>query len=200
MSERSIRHAIGIFKEVQRVATPKRGIYEIRGSTEETDERQRVATLELEMLENALPEEIAVKEVLMVSPTPPSFTQEKLQLLPAREGQQSLFEIPDWATVINEIAEFSGGNPLTEKHIASIKERAGTLDLKVMAMEFESHHRIKQSKKKYPTFSTFGRVGTWLKNALRDDNDGKTGKSGKHLVSNREGRDGAFADPSRYHD
>jgi hypothetical protein len=92
-------------------------------------------------------------------------------------------EIPDWAEIVNQTAEFCGGQPLTQQHIGNIEERAKSLDLKHEALAFEDHHITSHRKSKYKSFATYSRFSsTWLTNSLERPTNGFNSKRTKQTA------------------
>lgn len=98
--------------------------------------------------------------------------KEKVKSNSNREAEEKN-QIPEWAEIVNQTAEFCGGQPLTDQHISAIEKKGESLDLKDQALAFEDHHITTHKDKPYKKFATYLRFSsTWLTNSLEDAKHG----------------------------
>jgi|TARA_Y100000034_G_C6875975_1_gene400608 hypothetical protein len=169
---RSIQRAREQLRYKGKISSPTRRVFILQSGEFAVQEATRVSvTEESETTQVSLEDDS--KEV-QVSPILPSITPsyQETSSSYAPTGEQSTFpEIPDWVNVVNETADFCGGEHLKSEHIPKLIEKAESLDLLDEAHKFDSHHRAAFTEKPYKTFATYLRFSsTWIPNALERNN------------------------------
>jgi len=114
-------------------------------------------------------------------PTPVSQTPDTSVGTPPLKNRNESFnnaireepEKKEWVEVVDQAAQFCGGQPLTEQQTSTIQEKYGQIDLLDQALAFESYHIEAHRKSNYRTFATYARFSTtWLSRALEQSKDG----------------------------